>query len=311
MDPNTLLDHQLGQLDPARAAECESALAADPALAQRSHRLGHALRLLLDDGDGPEPPRGLADRTLRYVAESRSTLPMRPDWAPTRARFRPADLAVAATIFLAAAATMVPAVQRVREQMGVVNCARNLRDLGVVLGTFASSHGHFPYAQEDKPLCVNMAEMVSDSRRDPGMLSCPSNRGGFTLASIPPRTPIDDLLKQVPDGVRPAMEHGYAFHVGHRNGSGRPAGVRPAEGLIPLVTDPPQLIEPCGVADGNSPSHNRGGQNTLFADLHVRWLPGRKWLDDNDIYRNRDGRCSYGLDERDVAMMPLLMPMQD
>ncbi len=92
---------------------------------------------------------------------------------------------------------------------------------------------------------------------------------------------------------------------------GRPVGFAPAGELNPIVADPPQLLDPCGVADGNSPSHNRIGQNALFSDLHVRWLPDRRWRLDNDIYRNRAGRCSYGFDERDVSLMPLLMPMQD
>jgi hypothetical protein len=311
MNASTLLDYQLGQLGPSERARVESSLAADPELAARSRRLGESLRLLLDDGDGPEPPADLAARALAHVARNR-TIPMRPDWAPTRARFRPADLAVAATIFLAAAATLLPAVARVRNQATVVKCANNLRELGTVLGSYASTTGHFPYHKKEEPLCESIAELVSQpgSARSPSVLSCPSNEGGFLLASVRPEPKIQALLERVPAETRPAMNHGYAFNVGHRDPAGAPIPVEPKPaGVLPLAADPPRLEGDCRIADGNSPSHSGGGQNVLFTDLHVRWLPERRWARDPDIYKNDQRECSYGLSPEDAALIPLLMPM--
>ena len=62
MNPTEQLDYALGRLDGADRLEADAEVAGDPDLADRLDRLGHSLRLLLDDGRDYEPPAGLAGR---------------------------------------------------------------------------------------------------------------------------------------------------------------------------------------------------------------------------------------------------------
>src|SRR5947207_3115330 len=86
-----------------------SRTAGAPAAARSVDRLGRALHALLDDGESFEPPAGLARRTTRLVAESARRRRTILDFVPVVVPFRPADIAVAAGIFLAGLLTLLPA----------------------------------------------------------------------------------------------------------------------------------------------------------------------------------------------------------
>ncbi len=313
MNPLDLLDYQLGQLAPAERARVEAALDNNPELASRCRLLGSALNRLLDDGEGPQPPPDLSARTLQFVASSRAST-SRSEWAPTRVRFRAADLAVAATILLAATATLIPAVSRTRSQMVVTRCVDNLRQLGTVLGSYAFTNGHFPFHSPDAPLSRELPALAAAAHEKPSVLSCPSNQGGIVLASVRADRGIQALVNQAPAEWQPGMNHGYAFHVGYLNGQQRPGPLSlPSQDSlqIPLAADPPAIDAWCRVAEGNSHSHGGGGQNVLFNDLHVRWLRDRTTPIDQDIYLNAIKKCSYGVNDQDATLLPLAMPLED
>ena len=67
----------------------------------------------------------------------------------------------------------------------------------------------------------------------------------------------------------------------------------------PIVADrPPVEGEP-----GNSLNHGGAGQNVLFLDGHVSFVPQRTVGDpDDDIYLNRANQVAAGLDQHDIVL---------
>jgi prepilin-type processing-associated H-X9-DG protein len=51
----------------------------------------------------------------------------------------------------------------------------------------------------------------------------------------------------------------------------------------------------------NSINHGGAGQNVLFADGHVQFLPQRTFGED-DIFLNRDRKVAAGLDATDIVL---------
>src|SRR5260370_29937042 len=117
MNANDMLDYSLGQFEGPACEQAERALAAEPAAAETVDRLSRTIHRLLDDGEGHEPPAGLARRTVQFVAESTHRRRTILDFIPVSVPFRWADVAVAASILFAGLLTLLPAVQKSRERM--------------------------------------------------------------------------------------------------------------------------------------------------------------------------------------------------
>lgn len=309
MNPQDLLDYHFGQLTHARQIQLEAEFAKKPELAERSQRLGDSIRNLVDDGESYDPPADLAARTLAFV-DSTQHASRKIDWAPRRVNFRMADLAVAATIFLAGLATLVPAISRMKAQVMVTQCVDNLRRLGTVLGSYANSTGHFPFFGGTNGQKPEMPEMLDQAGLDCSVMACPTKQGGFQLASLRDVSPLARWVEQRRPDWRRGLENGYAFNVGYLESPGKPSPI-PANTseIFPLVADPPPLDSMLRLTSGNSPNHGGSGQNVLFSDLHVRWLKNRRLPGDDDIYQNASSRRGYGLHKNDATLLPLVVPM--
>ena len=293
MKSEQLLDYVLGQLEGPSREEAEAVLAADPALSARVDRLRHAVSLLADDGEGPEPPSGLASRTLSFVSE-RSHRRAILDFVPARVPFRWADLAVAAGIFLAGLLTLLPAVKTGREKMSQAECGFNLQELGLGLANYATRHNHYPdVAGGDSAKHVGwFARALEESQllRDRRALHCPCS------GPCPePGTEVD--LAQID----------YAYHVGYRDHpSGKAEPVSPwLLTVVPLLADQPSHDDAREILAGNSPNHGRRGQNVLFSDLHLQWLRSRRvGPNDDDLFLNQHRRPEPGVNVNDASLVP-------
>jgi len=267
---------------------------------------------LLDDELTIEIPAQLAGRTHAFVAEHgrrRSLL----EYVPMTVPFRWADVAVAASIFLAGLLTLMPAMQRSKERMAQAGCGFNLQQLGVGLAQYAGLHHHYPYAPPDQPDAV--AGTFAETLRESGMLhdlktlDCPCN-GACTMAS--PAFPLPALEKvrnRSPELYRGMLSCDYAYHVGFRNRAGRPGPV-PAHltARVPLLADQPNH-QRNRILMGNSPNHGGRGQNVLFSDGHISWHMTRRVSPvDPDIYLNDDQRPAPGISANDAALVPSLFP---
>src|SRR5262249_43905026 len=153
------------------------------------------LRRLVDplaaDADTPEPPPGLAESTLDFIAE----LPCRrlPAAPPPLSRFgaaarrgpRRADLVVASLVLGPAARPCPPWLARQWRDYQVLACQNNLGRLWAALQVYADQHpedgGAFPRVESDPP--HNFAGVFVPALADAGALgadastACPA-RGG-------------------------------------------------------------------------------------------------------------------------------------
>jgi len=311
MTAQDLLDYTFHQLDEPNRDAFERALSADAELALRASRLGRSIARLLDDGDEVEPPAGLAARTVAVV-ERRKGRPQAGDFAPSRAPFRMADFAVAATVFFAAILTLSVPILRSRMQMDQAACSLNLNKLGVSLASYKTSHNGYPLVPA-KMLVGTYGVMLQHARvlSDPSILSCPSAaKAGAGASALPAFEKFCELAKDSPDACRDIVHGHFAYNVGYRRPSGEAACMAASAGsAMPAAADAPGWSDDGGVLDGNSPNHGGRGQNVLYCDGHVRWSRNR-WVSrhDSDLYLNEAKRPAAGLHAEDSAVMPSALP---
>jgi hypothetical protein len=282
----------------------------DPALAARLDRAASRLRLLLDDGLGDiEPPAGLARRTIERVERSRRWQGVL-EYAPGGGSFRMADLAVAASIFLVGVLTLVPVLQQSRWSDRTAACASNLRELGVSLIRYASTHGTYPFAG-DSPAAPYAGSYASDLARrgfldDPRLLDCPVDGPNAHLVSLPSFTEMARRGDAAGAGANAeALRHGdYAYNIGYRDGAPPKALPASLSSFVPLLADRPATNEAGHALHGNSPNHARRGQHVLSAGGDVRFHRLPDVAGDPDIYHNRLDATAPGLDPRDFVLAP-------
>jgi hypothetical protein len=318
MSPQELLDHVLGLDEDAQAPiDAESAAT----IRKVRRRIEH----LLDDQDTPEPPRGLALRTMQLVDASRrtATAPRRRtlgDLMPATVPFRWADVAVAAGIFIAGTLAIIPANHRSIMQASQLACLSNLQQLGTGLNRYAAAHNAYPYPDPDQPFALNgcfIAILNDEELLDPQTakaLHCPCtvNHHGPHPTKLPHMDELPDLHQRSPEQCQRALWSDYAYHRGIQDAKGRPEPV-PARLLgaaVPLLSDQPAYDQNGRILPGNSPNHGGGGQNVLFHDGHAAWRRLR-WVSDldRDIFLNQHGLPAPGVNVHDSALGPSILPV--
>jgi len=306
-----MLDYALGQLDGPSLELAERVVAEDPAVAERVDRLRGAIERLLDDGlDAIEPPSGLARRTASLVAERRRRRRSLSDYLPVVVPFRPADIAVAASIFIAGLLTLVPAVYRGKLQQGQLGCVFNLQQLGLGLGQYASINRSFPYAPPECPAAhagafafmLNDAKLLPDRRA----LDCPCNGPSATPPPSHDFPTVCEIQKASHPRYVGLVRWDYAYHIGYRRGKARPAPmIAECSAFIPILADRPNYDEHHRILEGNSPNHGGLGQNVLYTDGHIRWHHTRKLSPhDLDMFLNADRLPAPGVSEEDATLVP-------
>jgi hypothetical protein len=315
MNATEMLDYTLGQVEGPDLDRLEREFAADPFAAERIDRLSRSIHHLLDDGWEIEPPIGLADRTMRVVAEGRRRRSVL-EFVPARVPFRWADVAVAAGIFIAGLLTLMPALTRSRDRMDQAGCMYNLQRLGSALWQYGSIHHHYPAGPEDHPSAPTgtFAVMLNDSGvlADPNSLICPSKSHKKDHLPLPDMNTICRLTDIDPNSCVQMVHSDYAYNVGYRTPSGelRPiAAVHTS--LHPLLADQPAHDGFPHIYPGNSPNHGGQGQNVLYSDLHVGWHNTRRLgPHDADMFLNERQEPAPGVHAADTALLPSRFPFR-
>ena len=310
MTADQMLDYTFNQLDDPTRESFEHALSLDPMLADRALRLGRQVTHLLDDGDEIELPAGLREQTVALVERRRAT-PQTIDFTPSRARFRMADFAVAASVFFAAILTLSVPLLRSRMQMDLTVCASNLGKLGVSLGMYKTTHGGYPLVPASLPVGI-YGLMLQDARAldDPNILLCPSAAKGRGGSTLPGYDRFREMAKDSPDVCRDLVGAHFAYNVGYRRADMSAAPVSATAGsMTPITADGPGWSIEGRVLDGNSPNHGGRGQNVLYADGHLEWRRNR-WVStqDADLYLNEAKQPAAGLHAADSAVMSSASP---
>ena len=317
MNASDMLDYSLGQLEGPAREQVERDLAGDPAAAEKVARLSRSIHRLLDEGETFDPPPGLAERTLSLVHEAARRKRTILDFVPVAVPFRPADVAVAAGIFVAGLLTLLPAVQKSRDRMEQAGCGYNLQQLGRALWQYGSQHQHYPFGPDKNPKAPAGAyvAMLNDCRLLPesdltALLDCPCNGAQVKHPPLPPFDSLCELQRTDPKRCRAALCSDYAYNVGYQHPSGKVVAVDAVHmSRVPLLADQPPLEGLRTTLDGNSPNHGGRGQNVLYSDLHIGWHNTRRiGPKDDDMYLNARHEIGPGLSSDDVALLPSIAP---
>ncbi|MCG8586345.1 MAG: hypothetical protein MI757_16680, partial [Pirellulales bacterium] len=139
-----LLGYLLGALEPDEQREVEQSLSDDPLLRYQLEELRAELEPLEAGLRDYDPPLALAARTCEMVASRPMATTADEASAAKASRMRLIDMAVAASVVLAAAALFVPAVSNSRYAAHLAQCQNNLRQLGRAILQFGESNGQLP-----------------------------------------------------------------------------------------------------------------------------------------------------------------------
>jgi hypothetical protein len=312
-----LTGYLLNALTEREMREVEEYLAQHPEARETLAQLQAAIAPLAADSEAPAPPPGLAVRTLAKVAEhlcadknAPSELPRAPDQRSTPSfsvpMWRRVDVLVAACLLLTFVGLSLITLRRMRGPTSAVmlaECKNNLRQFFIALHAYRDLHGEFPDISKEAPR--NVAGMVVPILADGGALpSSASIRCPGLGSPLACHLTLDALRKMSDEEFEqrtPCLSMCYAYSLGYRDANGvyhAPAD-SPKEGWsqIPIMADRP----PAEGVLTNSINHAGVGQNVLFADGSVLFMPQRTRGDD-DIFVNRDKRVAAGLDLGDIVL---------
>lgn len=298
-----LIGYLLGALEAPEHELVEARLSHDPQLRRDLEILSRSLEPLAADKAHHEPPVGLAVRTCRFVAvETRVAPAPKPPVASVSSRWSMADLAMAAGIFLAATLLFWPAMSQSRFAARIAGCQNNLRQIGVGLADYSTLfHGQFPAPAPTGNL--NWAGMYAVILREEGMLPkthvliCPSSN----LADqpddfrVPTLEELQTLLATHAEQlakIRKTAGGSYGYSLGFYIDDQYHAPTNLCRRTHALMADAPAPTTPYR----HSLNHGGCGQNVLFEDLHVEFLPSCKAKGCNDhIFVNDAGWAHAGL----------------
>jgi len=318
MDEN-LAGYLLKAEDPETQRDVETYLREHPEAHKRLEQVQHILDPLAADRDEADPPADLWVRTLARVAEYQCrNLPYAPPPSkgqsvpPSRPWWHRADGLVAAALMFVAAGLGVAGLGRGWQQHQIAACQNNLSKVSRALEVYSENHqGAYPRVQDEPPF--NVAGMTLVALQDAGVLgsdvsvTCPANGqrspGRWTAQEL------DELREQQPEKygqVVRGLWGCYAYSLGYRvpeEDGGQFYGlVRGQDDNRPIMADRPPFTETSATDPGNSPNHGRRGQNVLFIGGHVKFLTGRNWGADTDIFRNNNNEVGAGLNRQDTVL---------
>jgi prepilin-type processing-associated H-X9-DG protein len=314
------IGYLLDALDERDKRQVETYLEQHPDAQEKLALLKQALEPLAADQAAPTAPPQLVERTLARIAEHICTpqhqtenLPQAPAVSPASlstpsSMWRRADVLVAACLLLAVVGVALVIQARMRgpsSEALLVECKNNLRQFYGALQTYRDQHGKFPdIAQEGAPRDVAgiFVPILQDAGTLPATASirCPGIGSPLscqlTLSSLREMN-ADDFGQS-----SPCLSMCYAYSLGYRDEAGVYHGPgdlpKGSWSQTPIMADRP----PSEGMEGNSINHGGAGQNVLFADGHVQFLPQRMFGAGDDIFLNRNGQVKAGVDAGDIVL---------
>jgi prepilin-type processing-associated H-X9-DG protein len=223
-----------------------------------------------------------------------------------RSWWRRADVLVAACLLLTIGGITLVVLGRMRGPSSaaiLADCKNNFRQFYVALQKYHEQNGKFPDIDKQSPR--NVAGMVVPILQEAGTLPptasirCPGMGTPMgcqlTLAALRSMSDEEFAVNS------PCLSMCYAYSLGFRDDGGKyhaPGDVpQTSWSQTPIMADRP----PAEGVLSNSINHGGSGQNVLFADGHVKFLPNRMIADD-DIFLNRDHQVAAGVDPTDTVL---------
>lgn len=322
-----LLGYLLNALDEPERQRIFETLQKDPELRQELETLRRDLRPLDATNRDYDPPAGMAELTCELVEAyaERNAVGVRSEPDSRRSRgwkgrfatrdacvpahgWSAADTIVAVGILLALSLIFFPAMARSRYLAQVTQCQENLRQLGIALAGYSEQHnGFFPSipVSGNRAVAGIYAPILLESQylENPRIVLCPGSE--FVVPEGEFRIPRLSELDQARGfrllALQRVMGGSYGYTLGNISDDGYRTPRNRLRQYFALLADAPSLHLP-GRQSGN---HGGRGQNVLFEDQHVEFLPSpRNELIGDDLFRNRYGYVEAGLDEGDSVVVP-------
>jgi hypothetical protein len=309
-----LLGYLLGALDRAEGEQLEAEFEHDPELRVQLDRLSACVRQMgLDDEPRHyDPPPGLAARTCQFVATQTEPLVTRSQalssyyGAEQQRRMTWFDLLTAAAVLIVAAALFFPAVSLSRFQAQIASCQNHLRQIGLGMHGFSDAQpdGSFPgpEAEGNRAAAGVVASLlVANQYVDSPVFLCPGaqarERAVDFRVPLPPE--LDAAVGQELAAMQQRMGGNYGFNLGYLVNDALMRPRNSGRGQYVLVADAPSNMQLNRVSN----NHRGRGQNVLYEDGHVQFVPQipSPQLTD-DPYHNREGWVSAGLDREDAVI---------
>jgi len=320
-----LLGYLLGALDDSERETMEADLQHDPQLREQLVGLRVKLEPLRRAQIDFDPPPGLARRTCTHVAAyvathsepavaavstaevTHETSPVAPAaalWSDGSSWSWP-DFSVATGVVMAALVLLFPAIQNSRFQAQILTCQDHLKQVGQALIDYSTRHGgYFPQLPQQGTLAaagIYAPTLLRDGLlHDSRSVLCP----GSALASSPQfRVPSFEQLQNAAGTelarLRSMMGGSYGYSLGYVDG-GRYCSTRNlSRPTFALLADAPSQTLP----GYQSLNHGGRGQNVLFEDGHVAFLPTPRPVDlGDDLFVNDTGMVAPGNHRNDSVI---------
>jgi hypothetical protein len=265
----------------------------------RSGLCERTLGRICGDGACDDRPRDGAEIAAAYDAPTCT-----PSWSL-------ADLTVAGGVFLAISMLFLPALRQSRDAARRNNCADNMRQLGVMLVSFADQHcNFFPISARHENAGMFAVHLLEDGYAGQEELSelllCRSS----PIAEAVDRKQLAIFVPNMCDlsgadckqrcAWKKTMGGSYAYQFGYMD-EDRYCAIR-NEGSCRkaiLADGPSNELE-----HHTSANHGGCGQNTLFQDCHVAFVTSSTLPEAQRdlIYLNDAGQEAAGLDRFDTVL---------
>ena len=309
-----LIGHLLGALEDDEQTALETQLENDPECRKELVLLRRRLSALDALKVDYDPPPGLAERTCRFVeanipkpAASETSKKLRPEYAPPGwiHRMTKLDMAMAATVLVAATMLIFPAIQNSRMAARRAACQDNLRDLGGALTQYSNTNGgYFPSVPSQGKLAsagiyapvLYQNKLITDKNR----VVCPDSTLAAKRNSF--RIPTYNELELAPTAqvvdLRPTLGGSYGYNLGYtRDGMYYPTRNLHRDNFA-IMSDAPS-----DRPDHQSENHGGVGQNVLYEGGGVKFVTSSKpegAID--DIFANNAGQVAAGLNQNDAVI---------
>jgi len=309
-----LLGQLLGALEEDEQTALDAQLQRDPEFRKELALLRNRLDLLAPYRVEFDPPPGLAQRTCQFVAVH---IPS-PAPAETSKRLRPAvtppswvgrmtklDMAMAATVLVAATLLIFPAIQNGRFSARRAACQDNLRELGSALTQYSQTNGgYFPKvpAQGNLATAGIYAPVLFQNKliTDVNRVVCPDSRLAAQRNSfrIPTYKELELTSPAKIVDLRPTLGGSYGYNLGYtRDGMYYPTKNLYRDKFAILADSPSDR------PDHQSENHGGLGQNVLFENGSVKFLTSSKPEGSgDDIFANDAGQVAAGLNQNDAVV---------
>lgn len=299
-----MIDSALGQCNDQEHKTVDNLLAGDFESQHISEDIKNALSAL-STLPSHEPLGDLVSRTIQRIEQYQTTQHLiahesrRPMYSPT---FSLREVLTVAAVLVVMVLLFVPSIRQARHVAMVNMCASQMGQLGAGLTAYANMNADYLPAPDtndmrwlplpDKPVSTTNAlfKLVRRSYASPLLFQCPA----VECCTFQPSDKMHDF-----PGTK-YISYSYQHDLGEQKLRLKNSPLDSVASKMAILADSnpifiggkfhPELLQAKA-----SPNHNGQGQNVLYLDMHVNWVPdANAGIDGDNIYTIQGIREYHG-----------------